>query len=845
MVKSCCKVFCLFIELGYVSLTHSVVIIASVLFEKSIILSELLTELTLALSEFTLADLVLLTLLAGGCAESSISVVIIVYLAYVRERRLSVLILIILVHILLEDLGKLLHTSALKNVIRKCSRGSCYLVKRDLFKLLCIAVISVNVALKLIFTGSNVSAKHLRCSKALGVKIKNASLIFSASCKGVELLLFSLSILIFFFGFGKLLFDVVNNLVVVLDLLLESTLVKTVEGREKSKCTNTCRLACGHTHNLGFILAIGICNKCIIAVCIGSYNSTCSSLTSGNVVNDMLGIGNFINNASNYIIIVERYSEIGFLCDRAFGGVSICIGGFGDSLISSLFINEEVLLFTCFGNGGFVLSSAFCDRRFRLFTINLNGAFNIFNLDNIFSLGIHSLSFFKLLGSHKGRLVLRGIRRILYHLGRRGYVSCGKSLIKLILSTAELIDVFLKKLSVFFKKLCNFAISGCIGSIIVSNALVGDIFVVNVAIIVNINNRSNRCDNVLLIISLWFFGLWSRLLCCRLFRHSYSFFRSSYGLLWFSLFLLLGLSLRSGRSRRHGHIELHRFRPFKFRYYGLFYRCWLGLGIFRDLAICNVVNLVGKNHVFGFFLGLTFGFFVFIGKTHAIVRFFIITVKIIRVDGKGHINRLFLFFGLFCRSFFLYGLFCYRLFNSRLLCYRLISNSFLYGFLCYRLFNSRFLCYRLFYRSIFSLLLCLLVCKALFYLVKEVSCGCGSLSCLFLFLFNCFLECSLTLFLLSCDSSFFLCLFTLLSRSHRTLLCILFQLVSVVFGILKGRLPFFVQAFGLFLASFARITVSVITLTCFGIIATEWNAIFPYVHCGIWRILFHCISLII
>ena len=746
-----------------------------------------------------------------------------------------------------------MHTSALENVVRKCSRGSCYLVKRDLFKLLCIAVIFVNVSLKLILSGSNVSAKHLCCSKALGVKVKNASLIFSASCKSVELLLFSLSILIFLFGFGKLLFDVVNNLVVVLDLLLEPTLVKTVESREKSKCTNTCRLACGHTHNLVFILAIGICNKCIIAVCIGSYNATCSSLTSGNVVNDMLGIGNFINNASNYIVIVKRYSEIGFLCDRAFGGVSICIGGFGDSLISSLFINEEVFLFICRGNGGFVLSSAFCDRRFRLFTINLNGAFNIFNLDNIFSLGIHSLSLFKLLGSHKGRLVLRGIRRILYHLGRRGYVSCGKSLIKLTFSTAKLIDVFLKKLSVFFKKLCNFAISGCIGSIIVSNTLVGDIFVVNVAIIVDIDDRSNRCDNVLLFISLWLFGLWSRLLCCRLFRHSYSFFRSSYGLLWFSLFLLLGLSLRSGRSRRHGHIELHRFRPFKFRYYGLFYGCWLRLGIFRDLAICNIVNLIGKNHVFGFFLGLTFGFFVFIGKTHTIVRLFIITIKIIRIDGKGHINRLFLFFGLFCRSFFLYGLFCYGLFNSGLLCgffcYRLFNSRLLCGLLCYGLVSNSFLygllCYGLFYRSIFSLLLRLLVCKALFYLVKEVSCGCGSLSCLFLFLFNCFLECSLTLFLLSCDSSFFLCLFALLSRSHRTLFRILFQLVSVVFGILKGRLPFFVQAFCLFLASFARITVSVITLTCFGIIATEWNVIFPYVHYGIRRILFHCFGLIV
>ena len=86
VVESCCKVFCLFIELGYVSLTHSVVVIASVFFEKTIILSELLTELTLALSEFALAYLVSLTLLARGCAESSISVVIVVYLAYVRER---------------------------------------------------------------------------------------------------------------------------------------------------------------------------------------------------------------------------------------------------------------------------------------------------------------------------------------------------------------------------------------------------------------------------------------------------------------------------------------------------------------------------------------------------------------------------------------------------------------------------------------------------------------------------------------------------------------------------------------------------------------------------------------
>ena len=238
--------------------------------------------------------------------------------------------------------------------------------------------------------------------------------------------------------------------------------------------------------------------------------------------------------------------------------------------------------------------------------------------------------------------------------------------------------------------------------------------------------------------------------------------------------------------------------------------------------------------------------------------FLVIGIKIVGIKGKNHIYRLFcrcFLFGsffcyrLFCRCF-LYGSFlCYRLFSRYFLfgsffCYRLFSRCFLYeSFFCYRLFSRCFLygsffCYRLFCRcflygsSLLSLFLSLLFSKTLLYFIKQSRCFLGSFASFFLFLSDLFLDglasSSFLIFLFLGKSSLFLGLFTLLSRSHRTLFCILFELLSVLVGVIEGRKSFFVQARCLLLASFARITVSVITLTWFGISTCACGVIFPY-----------------
>ena len=150
--------------------------------------------------------------------------------------------------------------------------------------------------------------------------------------------------------------------------------------------------------------------------------------------------------------------------------------------------------------------------------------------------------------------------------------------------------------------------------------------------------------------------------------------------------------------------------------------------------------------------------------------------------------------------------------------------------------------------GLFSLLQSLLFGKALLYLIEKRGCIFSSAASLFLFLTDLFLDSlassSLSIFLFFSESGLLFGLLTSLGRSHRTLLGILFQLLSVVVGVIEGRKSFLVQAICLLLASFARITVSVITLTFFGISACESDVIFPYVTRRIRHVSIHCLSVV-
>ena len=276
---------CLIIVLGSICITHSIVIIASVFSEKSVIFSELLAELTLALSELTLTELELLALLTGRLTTAKDIIIIIIKLAYVGKRRLCIILFIILVHILLENLRKLFNFSACKNIVSKCSGSSLNLVKRYLLKLLCKAVILINVALETSLTSICILTKHLGCSKAFRVKLKNASLIFSALCKAIELFFLCLGVLILLFCLSELLVEVSYNLIIISDFLVEGRRTKACKRRERAESAKAGSLTNRHTKNLLIIVCVCILNVCVV---ISIHNSgSFVSFTSGDVVNNV------------------------------------------------------------------------------------------------------------------------------------------------------------------------------------------------------------------------------------------------------------------------------------------------------------------------------------------------------------------------------------------------------------------------------------------------------------------------------------------------------------------------------------------------------------------------------
>ena len=411
-----------------------------------------------------------------------------------------------------------------------------------------------------------------------------------------------------------------------------------------------------------------------------------------------------------------------------------------------------------------------------------------------------------------------------------------------IYSTAKLFKIFSEKVSVFSKKLCDI-IADTLTCYVAYITLVGNVIIGIVNVGCRLSHRSFtysssffRSSNGLsgfLLLFLLFLGL---LRCCRSRRGSYG---SRCGCNGSRCYLRHRSRRGSGRfffgdltiSDVIHLVSKNHALTFFFRFLGRLFIviCKAHFILAIILVTVKVIGINGKNHIV----------FVF--------AFYFIAIKIFGIDGKNHIYGL--FSGCFLNgSFFCYRLFsecflngsffCYRLFsgcffNGSFFCYRLFSRCFLYGsFLCYRLFGrcflyGSFLCYRLFgrcflYGSFFcyklfsgcflygsllcyrlfaihsGFLLSLLLCEALFYFIKESSGIFSSATSLFLFLLDLFLDSlassSLFLFLLLCKSGLFLSLLTLLSRSHRTLVSILLELLSVISSIIKGREPLLMQA---------------------------------------------------
>ena len=213
---------------------------------------------------------------------------------------------------------------------------------------------------------------------------------------------------------------------------------------------------------------------------------------------------------------------------------------------------------------------------------------------------------------------------------------------------------------------------------------------------------------------------------------------------------------------------------------------------------------------------------VLVCKAHSVIVPLLVTIKVVGIKVENHT------FGLFSGSLLLGSLFSHRLFSGcfllgNILCYRLFSRCFLCGnilryglfsgcLLCgnilrYGLFSRCFLygsilCYGLFcgrfHSRLFSLLLRFLFSKALLYLFKKIGGVFSSAASLLLFLSDLFLDGlasgSLFFFLFLGNESLLFSLLTSLSRSHRTLFGILFELLSVVVSIFKGCKSFLMQA---------------------------------------------------
>ena len=122
------------VKLRSVCKAHFVLIVALMLAEILLVVAQLLTHLASALAKLTLTDLKLALLSSATLRNSTgnVTVFVVIDLADVGKRRLFILLLIILIHILFKDLRKLLYFSALEDIICKGLGRSGDLVKSDL-----------------------------------------------------------------------------------------------------------------------------------------------------------------------------------------------------------------------------------------------------------------------------------------------------------------------------------------------------------------------------------------------------------------------------------------------------------------------------------------------------------------------------------------------------------------------------------------------------------------------------------------------------------------------------------------------------------------------------------------
>ena len=322
VVKSIYEMLCLLIILGSISTTELILIIALMLLEQAFAFSELLAHFASALTKLTLADLILLALLAtrcAGCATNN-AIIVIIKLADIGKRRFLIFTLIILVHILFEDLRKLLYFSACENVVCKSCRRSCNLIKRISFKLLRISIILVNSALKVSLTTVGILAESLCCRKTFRVKFKNASLIFSAFCKAIKLFFLGLRKLVFSVSLCKLLAKAIYNFIIITDLLFETARAKT---RKTCKHTKACNLTDRHTENSVFGITVIISNVCVVT-CSVVYDTVTIGIALNCIVDDKLRVRNFFNNS----IISAKVKHLG--CATVFSNATVTFSTNGE-----------------------------------------------------------------------------------------------------------------------------------------------------------------------------------------------------------------------------------------------------------------------------------------------------------------------------------------------------------------------------------------------------------------------------------------------------------------------------------------------------------------------------------
>ena len=377
-------------------------------------------------------------------------------------------VLLILVQVFFEDLRKLLNFSSCKNVVCESRGCSGYGVESDSLELLRITVVLVNVALKISLTCIGIFAKSVGSRETFGIELKNASLIFSAFGKAIKLFFLVLGKLIFIVSLCELSLKASYYSIVFLYLLRKTVFAKTLESGERSDSAKTCRLANRHTKNLTILGIAVIIDKGILILNVGAGgngNAIACYIAANVVVNNIFGIGNFFYNTAR----AKTVGDGGIILSN---NTACAIAGnnrFGNSVLQGLdsFNGTDRLSagiggsVSALGTRGLNVCRLAGSVKLCQFTVGLSlcviGSFDIYVAGSVDML-LRFNKFGCCIGD--GGFILsnaafRGdIGSVSSLAGRRGNVSEINSIL-LAHSTAKLINIFLKKVSVFLKKLGN------------------------------------------------------------------------------------------------------------------------------------------------------------------------------------------------------------------------------------------------------------------------------------------------------------------------------------------------------------------------------------------------------